>query len=158
MSTLKETSINNNSTPNLANSTFKNDLIQKIQFFLMQKSEIRLVYLYGSFNSNNWSKKSDIDIGIVIDESSNKDPWYPIKLQNELSTRFQDRFKFDIRILNQASTKFKYTVLHNNPRIINRDEQFRNIFETQVLLEWYDIRETWNNFYKEQAEVLKSYD
>ncbi len=83
---------------------------------------------------------------------------YSVKneLENNLDQGLQPKHEIDIRIINQASPKFQYSVIFQNPRILVRDEQVRVDFEKNVLLKWYDMRHTWENFYNEREEWLKS--
>ncbi len=136
------------------------ELKKKIRNIINPHQEILLAYLYGSVVNGPFTSQSDIDIGLYITPETLENRWYPIQLKNELENNldldFQSNHEFDIRIINQASPKYQYSVIFRNPRILVRDEQVRVDFEKKVLLEWYDIRHTWENYYNERDMRLKS--
>ena len=134
---------------------FKRNLIENLKEILNSKKGIKLAYLYGSFLKENWTLKSDIDIGLVVDDQIEEDPWYNIILAEELNEIFNDEYQFDIRIINRRSAKFRYQVIWKTTKLVIRDENFRIDFETRTLLVWYDIRGTWIRFYEEQRKALR---
>jgi chloramphenicol O-acetyltransferase len=58
--------------------------------------------------------------------------------------------------LNGRSPKFLYEVIFRTPKLIVRNESIRIEFENQILIEWYDMRITYEKFWQEQEEVLKT--
>ncbi len=136
------------------------ELRQKIRTIINPHQEILLAYLYGSVVNGPFTSHSDIDIGLYITPETLENRWYPIQLKNELENNldlgFQPKHEIDIRIINKASPKYQYSVIFQNPRILVRDDQVRVDFEKNVLLKWYDMRHTWENFYSEREEWLKS--
>ncbi|MHA1522438.1 MAG: type VII toxin-antitoxin system MntA family adenylyltransferase antitoxin [Promethearchaeota archaeon] len=142
------------------------ELVQKIEEIIDLHPEILLAYLYGSVVKGPFTAQSDIDIGLYITPETVENQWYPIQLKKELEINlknnldlgFQRDHGIDIRIINKASPKYQYSVIYQNPRILVRDEQVRVNFEKRVMLEWYDMRPTWDNFYKEREEWLKVCD
>jgi len=136
------------------------ELRQKIRTIIKPHQEILLAYLYGSVVNGPFTTHSDIDIGLYTTLETLENRWFPIQLKNELENNldldFQPKHEIDIRIINQASPKYQYSVIFQNPRIFIRDEHVRVEFEKNVLLKWYDMRHTWENFYNEREEWLKS--
>lgn len=136
------------------------DLRQKIRKIIQAHQEILLAYLYGSVVKGCFTSRSDIDIGLYVTPETLEDRWYPIQLKDELENNleqgFQTAHEIDVRIINQTSPKYQYSVIFQNPRIVVRDEQVRVEFEKRVLLEWYGMRPTWERFYREREEWLKS--
>jgi hypothetical protein len=59
-----------------------------------------------------------------------------------------------VRVLNKASIPFCYNAIFRTPLLVSRDESRRNEFETRILLEWYDMKPTYDAYYKERDEVL----
>jgi predicted nucleotidyltransferase len=121
---------------------------------LLLHEDILLAYLYGSYIDGGWKSTSDIDVGIVVRPSAMLDHWYSIKIKNELEDALEGNYIIDLRILNDRSPQFQYNVIFNHPRILIRDEQFRVEFECKVLMIWYDLQPSYEQFYSERNEVL----
>jgi predicted nucleotidyltransferase len=132
----------------------REETIASLRDILGAHTEIRLAYLFGSFSRDDVENPNDIDIGIFVDEDVVEDPWFRVKLERELERADPGRRQFDVRILNHASIPFCYRAIFRTPRLVTRDEQFRVEYETGVLLAWYDMKPTWDAFYKVQSEVL----
>lgn len=138
----------------------KGKLITTLINTLNPYKQIILAYLYGSAIKGDFHSKSDIDIGIYVDETVLKDRWFPINLQNDLEKNLKDtvykNHEIDVRIINFLGVKFQYSVIFENPRLIVRDEEFRVNFEKRVMINWYDIKPTYDFFYKQRDELIKS--
>lgn len=132
----------------------KQIFVQKIQKVLFSKDQIQIAYLYGSFISEDWRSSSDIDIGIYLNPQGLQDKWFDITLANEIATELGGNIVVDVRVLNHRSPKFVYEAIFNTPRLLVRDENEQIEFETKIILEWYDMRPTWEQFYTWQKEVI----
>ncbi|HMF32746.1 MAG TPA: nucleotidyltransferase domain-containing protein [Candidatus Lokiarchaeia archaeon] len=131
------------------------ELIADLQSVFLPHEEILLAYLYGSYVKGPWTLQSDIDIGLFITDDAGKDPWYPLKIQEEITACVPSNHPFDVHILNHAGAKFCYEVIFQTPKILVRDESLRVEFETRTLIEWYDMRPTFENYQRELAEALR---
>ncbi|MHA1734675.1 MAG: nucleotidyltransferase domain-containing protein [Promethearchaeota archaeon] len=130
------------------------ELVAQLRTILEPRTEIVLAYLYGSVTKSDWTERSDVDVGLYITEDALRDPWYPVEVRDLLDREFGGRLRFDVRVINGTSPKFRYGVIFRTPKIVVHDERFRVEFETRTLLEWYDMRPTWNQFYNDQREAL----
>jgi predicted nucleotidyltransferase len=131
-------------------------LVDLLQNLFTSHEEVLLAYLYGSFVNGPWTSRSDIDVGLYVTDEANKNPWYQLRIQEELNENSGLTPKFDVHILNGAGPKFCYEVIFRTPKIVVRDESLRVEFETRTLIEWYDMRPTFEQYRRELAEVMRN--
>ncbi|HMF34270.1 MAG TPA: nucleotidyltransferase domain-containing protein [Candidatus Lokiarchaeia archaeon] len=131
------------------------ELVENLLQVFLPHEEVQLAYLYGSYVWGPWTSRSDIDIGVYVTPEADQDPWFPIHLQDELTSALPLQCEFDVRVLNRTGSKFNYKVIFRTPKILIRDELLRVEFETRTLLEWYDMRPTYEMYRRELGEVLK---
>jgi len=132
----------------------RDEIIIALQAILQEKPRIIAAYLFGSFVRDDGRSARDVDIGLLVDDQALRDPWFAIRLGNELEDAIPAGRPFDVRVLNKASIPFCYNAIFRTPLLVSRDDAYRIDFETRVMLEWYDMKSTYDAFYKERDEVL----
>ncbi len=105
-----------------------------------KRDEVLLCYLYGSYVSGNKSEYSDIDLGILLDNTFKKHYLYQVDLSLEIEKEFGNKIEIDLYILNDATPRFLYNVIKNGHVIHFKNETFRHEFEIRVLYDYFDIK------------------
>lgn len=122
-----------------------NDAILSIKRYLSGKSEVLLVYLFGSA-AKNPSQAKDIDIAVLLSEEAfrKEDPSDPqIKLEVELYKllrKEQLKIEVDVVVLNNAPVILRHEVLKYGKLLYQRDEAIRIEFEAKSEIEFYDFQ------------------
>lgn len=115
------------------------NLRKTLEKFFSKKEEVLFCYLFGSFASQNFNSKSDVDIAVFLDEKKNKDFF---KTRLELITDLSKLLKreADVIILNTAnSTLFKYAILREGKLIFARDVEKMVNYELRTTQDYYDF-------------------
>lgn len=106
------------------------------------KGEIIAAYIYGSFLRKNIFE--DIDIGILINDDFKPDVLYEVDLAGKLEKKLKNDlivFKpIDLRILNDMSLRFLFSLLKKSKILFSRDDFTRIKFESKVVKEYLDIK------------------
>lgn len=126
---------------------------KQLREYFKEKKEIKLVYLFGSMANKKEGKLSDIDIGILIDNSLDKTEEF--ELQLEIIGKLIDILKagdIDLVIMNNASISLNYEVIKASKPIFIRDIEEKVDFEHYILSLYLDRR-----YYEKRAtdEYLK---
>ncbi|MHA1378396.1 MAG: nucleotidyltransferase domain-containing protein [Candidatus Helarchaeota archaeon] len=112
-----------------------------------KKKEIYVAYLYGSFLKKVPFR--DIDIGLLIREDYTPNELYEFRLANIFEKKVKSYKKslnidgtilFDIRILNNRSLRFLFSVLKNSITIYCKNENKKIEFESKVMIDYLDIK------------------
>lgn len=106
---------------------------------LLQHQPVSLAYLYGSAVTGQATPFSDVDIGLVIDETLT--PRDRLKLILRLQVDLSDCCDIpnaDVRILNDAPLVFRGRVVSGGVLLYARDEGERIEFETNTRVEYFD--------------------
>lgn len=125
---------------------------QLLELFETQKL-IKLVYLFGSVSRGKEGKLSDIDLGVLLDNSLNKRK--ALDLQLELIGKLTTILKahhLDLIIMNDASLSLNFEIIKANYPIYIRNKTERIDFEQYILSRYldrryYEVRST-NEFFK----------
>jgi len=102
----------------------ESELIEKISLYFADRSEVRAVYIFGSYAKNRQQMDSDIDLAILIDQSN-------ISHQNELIRQYTIELSHILRkdlhlvIMNSAGEdilaqiyKYGQCILNKNPELL----------------------------------------
>ena len=113
----------------------KEEYINTVSSFLQHHGEIYAAYLFGSFVTRE--SFADIDLGVLLREEP-KDPLgYEIELESKLEK--MERFRLDVRVLNNAPISFIQNVIRHGRVIIDREPNLRSDFESYVLKKYFDF-------------------
>jgi len=114
------------------------EIFIRLADFFGKKSEVLLVFLFGSAASGKMAEGSDIDIGILFE---NQPDVYEI---NELKSELNEIFKkgIDIADLNSASPILKMQVLKNGALVFAKDKKIYNQFYVDTINQYDDLKQT----------------
>jgi len=102
--------------------------------------EIKLAYVFGSFLQGE--RFNDIDVAIVTGPHDPHDERAAVRIARELERKMEPRMELDVRILNSAPVTFQYEVIKNGSLVFSRDEEIRIEYESGVISEYLDYRES----------------
>lgn len=113
----------------------------KLIKYLQSQKDVRLAYLFGSSAKGVRGKLSDVDIGVLVDESLNKDKVFELQLKliSDLTSILRTD-KIDLVIMNDAPTSLNYEIIKAKSYILVRNESGRVEFECRVMSEYLDRR------------------
>ncbi len=124
-------------------------IINLIQDVMASFPSLRVAYLYGSFLSRDDFR--DIDIALLADEQVCRDDplFYASRVADALGRALAFRYECDVRVINHEPVWFQYEVISSGRAVFVCDGDDRIDFETRVLVEYQDIKFTYDLFDRE---------
>jgi len=119
--------------------------LQQIREIFAGFNEIKAAYLFGSYAAGQQNRRSDLDIGLLLDDGF--DEMIKLDIYTELTRQGWD--KFDLIILNKASIVLEYEVVKHNHLIYCRDDFDYGAYFSLVIRRFLD--------FKPYLEVQKKY-
>lgn len=107
---------------------------------LKTHEEIVIGYLYGSFISGKVHTRSDIDVGLLVEESFSPKPLYEAELRAELEDISAVKRDIQVVVLNKKPVMFLHQVLQHAKVLFSRDERKRIQFESLVHQRYIDFK------------------
>lgn len=134
---------------------FKKGLIQQIQDYFSQKSQVVAVYLYGSQARGEAKKTSDIDLGVVLKKNAFFSTLFipQIKFAQELSELLGK--EVEVQDLTSCSLEFAHRVLSEGKLLYSADLRKRIEFETTIVGKYFDLKPALEEYYRELQEIAK---
>lgn len=133
-----------------------NKIKENMLFYELQKLEVGLVYLFGSYAEDKAGKMSDIDIGVLF-----KNPSIArgdtLKIYNKLYDIFSEIFKhhnIDLVLLERASLELRFDAIKYGKPIFEISSDFRYNFEEKTTMLYADFKPLLNNFDKAVLERI----
>jgi len=111
-------------------------LIKQLKNVFAGYEIVQVVYLFGSYASNQENKFSDLDLGILLQENYNK----MIKLDILTRLTEQDFTDIDLIILNNVSPLIQYEVVKNNKIIYKKKNFDTSEFFSLIVRKYLDFR------------------
>lgn len=108
--------------------------------YLIEKPEIILAYIFGSFFKKNIFH--DLDIGIYLSEEFNKNDFnkypygYESYLISELSLKV--RMKVDVVIMNNSNLLLQQRIINNGILLFSKNDNFRVFYENTIRKNYID--------------------
>lgn len=127
----------------------KDTIVEKMRNVFSSLPSLRVAYLYGSFfHRENFE---DIDIALLIDDGTGEGQVleFAAKTGDILEEVLGFSHECDIRVLNEQPVWFKYVVISTGLPLYVRTEDDRIDFETEVLVEYQDIKSMYDLFDRE---------
>ena len=117
---------------------FDDSQIEKIVDFAKTKPEISVIYLFGSHASDHERRGSDIDLGVLFNESV--DGFKRIDMETEIS----NLLKKDVDLVDmKKSGPFLRHQIHKHGKLIYHDESdYAYIFRAKSINEYLDTNYT----------------
>ncbi|GFO97728.1 nucleotidyltransferase [groundwater metagenome] len=123
-----------------------------IDYFSKQEN-VRLAYLYGSAAKGKEGKLSDVDIGVLLDDSLSKKERFESQLKfiGDI-TEILKTNRIDLVVMNDAPNSLNYEIIKTNRPLLIRNKTDKIDFEYRVLLRYLDRK-----YYEKRAasEFLK---
>jgi len=127
----------------------KDIIVEKMRNVFSSLPSLRVAYLYGSFLHRD--DFEDIDIALLIDDLTGNGHAleFAAKTGDILEEALGFSHECDIRILNEQPVWFKYVVISTGLPLYVRIEDDRIDFETEVLVEYLDLKSMYDQFDRE---------
>lgn len=107
---------------------------------ILEEYPIEFAYLYGSAAKGTERSFSDLDLGLIVEDSLNPEKY--LELEIEISTKIDKvlpRVESDVRIFNFAPLNYRIQLVQEGKLIYSKNETRRVDFETQVRSEYFDF-------------------
>lgn len=107
---------------------------------LLKNHSVELAYIFGSFATGGATKRSDIDIAVLLPSLMKKERRFDARLK--LMEGFSKIFgkKAEVVILNDTSSLFfKYIIIKEGEKIYQKNEEERIDFENKITGEYFDF-------------------
>jgi uncharacterized protein len=115
------------------------NLIEEIRNLLEQEERVLFCYLFGSQAAGTSIAKSDIDVGVFLDNKKVTDfSGERLKLIESISRTVKK--DVDVVILNTAAPFLRYVVLREGKIIFERSESERVDFELKATNDYFDFK------------------
>lgn len=116
-------------------------MINQIKKVLEKERNVLLAYLYGSVAKGKAGKGSDIDIAILLKNTSAlRNPYFESKLALKIEKNLKTKMPVEVRVLNGASLRFANQVLRYGKLIYARDRGYAIDFETTTRDRYFDFK------------------
>lgn len=119
---------------------------------LIEKYDIKLIYIFGSYAKGKNDKNSDLDIAVLLEKGYN--PLDKLSLIGDFTDIFK-RNDIDLVILNDANPVLEHQVIKYGKLAYLKDEDVKVFYEVRVLKEYMDMeyfRNTQMEYIKQWAE------
>ncbi len=129
--------------------------IENLKTALIQQEDIIFAYLFGSYATGKFHKKSDIDIAVFLKESVDVDFFYRKLELIDLVSAIIKKNKIDIVILNQATPFVVHSVLKTGKLLFCKNEKVRISFEVKNMREYMELFYYLQKHWKAMAKRIK---
>lgn len=119
---------------------------------LLEKYDIKLIYIFGSYAKGKNDKNSDLDIAVLLEKGYN--PLDKLSLIGDFTDIFK-RDDIDLVILNDANPVLEHQVIKYGKLAYMKDEDTKVFYEVRVLKEYMDMeyfRNTQMKYIRQWAE------
>lgn len=115
-------------------------LRDRIRDALADEDDVVLAYLHGSVAQDRQTDRSDIDVGVLLDEvPSGLDR--AIEFNEVLSRALEvPGERIDVKVLNDAPLRLVHQVLMKGEAVLVRDESRRVAFEADAMDRYFDFK------------------
>ncbi|MEW6232933.1 MAG: nucleotidyltransferase domain-containing protein [Chloroflexota bacterium] len=144
-------------------------ILSQLKEYFAQQPEIVLAYLYGSYATGKPHAQSDMDIGVLFDDSLSSSEqfhralYYSDKVSHLLGLGAKG-IDVDVRELNGLPIEFLYQVISPRKCIHARSERERIQFEVDTINDYLDFKPVLDHYYNymlrqlAEGNVLYGYD
>lgn len=140
-----------------ADKTLNDDKdIKRIVHYFKGQDEVSALYIFGGYAKGRKTEESDIDVGILVDESRLKRRNFEFfkKKYYAASPTFSMRL-VDIVILNTAPPFLKQQVLKTGSVLFDRNRKLRIRFTTNSIIEYLDYKPIQDTYLKALTKRIR---
>ena len=101
--------------------------------------EVKAAYLFGSVADGFSRKRSDIDIGILLDSTLGKKKAFRVELEIGEELERKAKRKVDLVVLNRAPLALAFRVI-KGVLLFDRSPTERSLFQSRIMSLYYDHR------------------
>ncbi|WP_408955118.1 type VII toxin-antitoxin system MntA family adenylyltransferase antitoxin [Natroniella sp. ANB-PHB2] len=112
------------------------EMVDKIKSYLMENYDVKLIYLFGSILTSNFTDESDIDIAIFVEELAFEQR---MDMMSDLEG-LVDR-KVDLVNLTEVDVNFATEIIVNGESIYAVKQGFKEEYEMKVLAKYLTLEE-----------------
>lgn len=126
---------------------------RQVKTYFQNQKVVQVAYLFGSAARGNMGMLSDVDVGVIMNVSSNDMYEARLRLMEGLAWIFGTS-RVDVVILNTADPVLAHRVIFEGQPIFVRDETVRARFERKILNKYMDttyLRQVQRASIKEQV-------
>ena len=116
------------------------ELKRVVNEVLKQYDEIQIAYLYGSYAQNYQTEFSDVDIGVVLKKEFIPRPLFFAELASKIEKEFNYSINIDLRIINNATPRFKFQIIKNGIILYSKEETFKDEYVIEIINQYLDIK------------------
>ena len=131
---------------NKVNQNIVQENIGNISTIAEKNPKIKLIYLFGSYATGEFSSMSDVDIALYVENLDND-------IESDIYSEVTALLKtdeVDIVYLNKVRASFSNEIIKKGKLMYCRDEEFRVSFESRVLKEYLDFK-PFQDFFSQQV-------
>ncbi len=114
---------------------------RKITEYLTSQEQVKLAYRFGSLVAGRAGALSDVDLGVLLDESLSKHERFKLhlKLLDDLTSILKTD-RIDLIIMNDAPLSLTYEIIKSNYPLLVRDRSEKIALEHGILTRYLDRR------------------
>lgn len=130
--------------------------IKRIIHYFKSRDEVSTLYIFGGLAKNRKSTESDIDVGILVDESRLKRKNFELlKKKYFAASPAFSMSPIDIVILNTAPPFLKYQVLKTGKILFEKNRKFRVRFTMNAIIEYLDYKPIQDTYLKALSKRIR---
>lgn len=130
------------------------ELKEKLGSYFKNNSEIVAVFLFGSQVNGFTHNKSDIDIALLLESSSEVSLEKELELSVDITNRFGGK-EIDLVILNKAPIILSYRIISQGELIYVKDEYKYAQFKERTLLNYFDFKYVHDTYNREFEKEMR---
>ena len=125
------------------------EILSICQSILTDHVDVIFAYIHGSFlGIHNFG---DVDLAVYL-QGVKKEEY--LELEEHLKNKIKKRIAYpiDVKVLNDSPPSFRYSVIKNGIRLVDKDENKRVNFETMTFTQYFDFLPFRRRYLKEALE------
>lgn len=131
-------------------------IVDKSIINIFVKNKVVLAFLFGSVTKGKINKLSDLDIGVVLDQSIAPEKYYQtrIALLDKIGRIYKNR-PIDLAILNDANPLLSHLAINRGKVIYYQNEMQKILFQTNNLKKFDDalyLRKTYYHYLSQRVK------
>lgn len=115
---------------------FTDDVRKKLKDYFIKEEKVSTVYLFGSYATEYETQNSDIDFGILFNQTVGM--MEELRIAGELEMLIDSR-EVDVVNLNKANVHLQHKIISEGIILFERDEEFTADFVEKMLRNYFDF-------------------